>query len=209
MDAALARGFTAFKLKLGAGGLGADLAAIRAVREAVGPQAELMVDYNQALTIEEAIERGRALDAEGLTWIEEPTRADDYIGHARIAAAIETPIQLGENWWGTHDMEKSIAAGASQHAMFDAMKIGGASGWLRAAELAEQAALPVSTHVFPEISSHLLAATPTAHRLEYVDKVGPILSQPVHVQGGHVVLGRAPGAGVEWDERAIELVQNT
>jgi L-alanine-DL-glutamate epimerase-like enolase superfamily enzyme len=163
-EAALKLGFRAFKVKLGTGDLDADLKAVCAVREVIGPECELMVDYNQALTIEEAIERIRILDREPLVWVEEPTRADDYAGHARIAAAVETAIQLGESWWGPRDMEKSIAAGASQHAMFDAMKIGGVSGWLRAARLAETAALPVSTHVFPEISAHLLAVTPTGWR---------------------------------------------
>ncbi|MGH3098831.1 MAG: enolase C-terminal domain-like protein [Streptosporangiales bacterium] len=180
---ALALGFTAFKVKVGRSDLAADLETIRAVREAIGPDTELMVDYNQALPVEEAIHRGRQLDAEGLAWIEEPTRADD--------------------WWGVTDMEKSIAARASQHVMFDAMKIGGVSGWLRAARLARASALPVSTHVFPEFSAHLLAATPTAHRLEYVDKVGPILTNPVEVVAGQVSLSDRPGAGIEWDERAI------
>ena len=107
---AVARGFGGVKLKLGGGTLADDLDAIRAVRGAIGQRTELMVDYNQSLSVDEAIHRVRALDAKALTWIEEPTRADDYAGHARIAARARTPIALGENWWGPHDMEKSIAA---------------------------------------------------------------------------------------------------
>jgi Enolase C-terminal domain-like/Mandelate racemase / muconate lactonizing enzyme, N-terminal domain len=97
---AVARGFAGVKLKVGGGSLGQDLEAIRAVRAAIGSDAELMVDYNQSLPVAEALDRVRALDDEGLTWIEEPTRADDYRGHAEIAAAARTPIQLDENWWG-------------------------------------------------------------------------------------------------------------
>jgi mandelate racemase len=202
-EAALELGFHAFKVKLGTGDLDADLKAIGTVREVIGAERELMVDYNQSLTVEDAIERIRILDRERLVWVEEPTRADDHAGHARIAAAVETPIQLGESWWGPRDMEKSVAAGASQHAMFDAMKIGGVSGWLRAGRLAETAALPVSTHVFPEISAHLLAITPTRYRLEYVDKVGPILTEPVRLEAGRVHITDRPGIGIEWDEHAI------
>jgi mandelate racemase len=202
-EAAFELGFHAFKIKLGMGDLDADLKAIRTVREVIGAERELMVDYNQALTVEDAIDRIRILDRERLAWVEEPTRADDHAGHARIAAAVETPIQLGESWWGPRDMEKSVAAGASQHAMFDAMKIGGVSGWLQAARLAETAALPVSTHVFPEISAHLLAITPTRYRLEYVDKVGPILTEPVRLEAGRVLINDRPGIGIEWDEHAI------
>jgi mandelate racemase len=200
---ALELGFSAFKIKTGSGDLNADLAVVRAVRDVIGADCAQMVDYNQALTVSEAIDRIRVLDAEGLVWVEEPTRADDFAGHARIAAAVETPIQLGENWWGPNEMEKSIAAAASQHVMFDAMKIGGVSGWLRAARLAQAAALPVSTHVFPEISSHLLAVTPTRQWLEYVDKVGPILTDPVRVEDGRIVIPDQPGVGIEWDEQAV------
>jgi mandelate racemase len=193
----LARGFTALKLKVGPAG---DLDAIRAVRAAAGDGVRLMVDYNQSLGVEEALDRLPALDELGLHWIEEPTRADDYAGHARIAAAAETPIQLGENWWGPHDMEKSLAAQASDHVMLDAQKIGGVTGWLRAAQLT---GLPASSHTFPEISAHLLAVTPSAHYLEYLDHVGPILTEPVQVRDGHALIPERPGSGLEWDEAAV------
>jgi mandelate racemase len=163
-----------------------------------------MVDYNQSLSVGEALDRVRALDSDGLHWIEEPTRADDYQGHARIAAAARTAIQLGENWWGPHEMEKSIAARASDHVTLDAMKLGGVSGWLQAAALAEDAGLPASSHTFPEVSTHLLAVTPTCHRLEYLDHAGPILAEPVRVEGGLVLPSERPGSGVEWNEELIE-----
>jgi mandelate racemase len=193
-------GFTAFKLKVAGGG---ESAAIRAVREAAGDGARLMVDYNQSLTVDDAIGRARALDAHELHWIEEPTRADDYAGHARIAAAVKTPIQLGESWWGPQDMEKSIAARASDHVTLDAMKIGGITGWLRAARLAEEAGLPTSSHTFPEISAHLLAVTPTRHLLEYLDHAAPILAQPLEITDGHARIPDRPGIGLEWDEAAV------
>src|SRR6266545_6067468 len=99
-EAAVALGFTAIKLKLGWGELAADLEAIQAVRKAVGNEVDLMVDYNQSLSVTGGIDRVRVLDEQDLYWIEEPTRADDFVGHARIAEAARTAIQLGENWWG-------------------------------------------------------------------------------------------------------------
>ena len=199
-EQALERGFDAIKVKVGGGALADDLKAIRALRSAVGDGIDLMVDYNQSLSVDAAVERARALDDEGLYWIEEPTRADDFAGHARIAAAARTPIQLGENWWGVHDMEKSVAGAASDHAMFDAMKIGGVSGWLRAAALAERAGLPASSHAFPELSAQLLAATPTCHLLEYAGGAGSIALEPLRIEDGHAVIGGRPGSGLEWDE---------
>jgi mandelate racemase len=199
----LARGFTALKVKVGGRDLAADLAVVDALRAVAGDGVRLMVDYNQSLSVEEAIERARVLDGRGLHWIEEPTRADDDAGHARIAAAAETPIQLGENWWGPHDMARSIAAGASDHVMLDAVKIGGVTGWLQAAALARAAGLPASSHTFPEVSAHLLAVTPTAHYLEYLDHAGPLLTEPVRVRDGHVLVSDRPGSGVEWDEGVL------
>ena len=200
----IAPGFKAVKVRLGYPDLGTDLDVVRAVREAVGPEALLMADYNQSLSVTEAIRRAAALDGEGLYWIEEPTSADDYLGHARISRAAKTPIQMGENWWGPHEMAKSLAAGASDYVMPDAMKIGGVTGWLRAAALAESAGLPLSSHLFPELSAHLLAVTPTAHWLEYVDFANPILREPLKVEAGHALIPEAPGIGVSWDEESLK-----
>jgi mandelate racemase len=201
--AAVAGGFTAVKVKLGRGSLEDDLEVIRTVREAVGDEVALMVDYNQSLTVAEALHRGRALEGEGLTWIEEPVEADDYTGHASVARELHTPIQLGENWWGPKDMAQSIAANGSDYATFDAVRIGGVTGWLRAAALAEVAGLPVSSHRFPEVSASLLAATPVAHWLEFVDTVSPVLAHPLHVEGGRARVPSEPGLGLAWDEDAV------
>jgi mandelate racemase len=197
--AALARGFRAVKLKVGPA---TDLAAIETVRAVIG-DADLMVDYNQSLSIEQALERIPRLDEQGLAWIEEPTLAEDFAGHARIAAAARTLIQLGENWWGVADMEKSIAAQASDHVMLDAMKIGGVSGWLRSAELAARAQLPTSSHTFPEISAHLLAVTPTCHRLEYLGHANRILREPLQIEDGYALPADRAGSGIEWDEELL------
>jgi mandelate racemase len=117
---------------------------IRAIRAAAGDDVAIMVDYNQCLTPADAVQRLRVLDDLGLTWIEEPTLAHDYQGHA-LAARV--PIQCGENWWGTQDLRHAIDAYASDYVMFDVMKIGGVTGWMRAASLAEIHGIPVSSQV--------------------------------------------------------------
>jgi len=200
-------GFEAIKVKIGRSDLAADLEVIHAVRSAVGDHVKLMVDYNQSLSVSEAITRVRALDELGLYWIEEPVRADDFEGHARIADASRTAIQLGENWWGPHDMEKSLRAHASDHVMLDVMKLGGVTGWLRAAALAEAHKLPASSHAFVEFSAHLLGVTPTAHWLEYLDHAGPILEEPIRIQRGRAEIPDRPGSALEWnEERLAQLI---
>ena len=196
-------GFTAIKVRLGYPTLAEDVAVVRAVRRAVGDGVALMSDYNQALLPPEAERRARMLDAERLTWIEEPVRFDDYAGCARVAAAAATPIQIGENCWGAHDMQKALDARACDYFMPDLAKIGGVSGWLRAAALAEPIGLPISTHLFPEVSAHLMCVTPTAHWLEYVDWANGILAEPLAIRDGRAIVPERPGNGLAWDEAAV------
>jgi len=202
-EQAVTGGFTAVKVKLGRGDLNADLATIRAVRRAVGDSVAIMVDYNQSLSVPEAVNRIRVLDDLGLYWIEEPTRADDDSGHARIAATARTPIQLGENWAGPREMARGLTAATSDYGTLDAMKIGGVTGWLRVAALADTAAIPVSSHTFGELSAHLLAVTPTAHWLEYLDHAGSLLTEPLRIHNGHAIASSRPGNGLRWDEDRI------
>jgi mandelate racemase len=197
------RGFKGVKAKIGYPNLKEDLEVIRAMRAAVGDDVAIMVDYNQTLTPAEAVQRLRVLDEEGLTWVEEPTLAHDYQGHALIAREIETPIQCGENWWGAQDLRHALEAHASDYVMFDVMKIGGVTGWLRAASLAEAHNSRVSSHLWPEISAQLLCATATAHWLEYADWWNAILAEPLRIESGIAIFQEAAGTGVEWNEQGI------
>jgi mandelate racemase len=199
-----APGFRAIKVRLGYSDLKTDIAVVRAVKRSIGDETQLMSDYNQALAVPEAIQRIQALADEGLYWIEEPTLADDYVGYARIRSKARTSIQMGENWWGPHEMAKCVTAGACDLGMPDAMKIGGVTGWLRAAAIAEAAGLPLSSHLFPEISVHLLAASPTCHWLEYVDWAAPILKEPLRIEGGHAIAPDVPGSGISWNETDVD-----
>jgi mandelate racemase len=181
-----------------------DLRAVRAVRKAIGDSVNLMSDFNQALSVHEAIRRGHMLDDEGLVWIEEPVRQDDYEGCAKVARELKTPIQIGENFASAHEMLAALKAGACDLVMPDAQRIGGVTGWLRAAALAHAQGVEMSTHLFSEVSAHLMTVTPTAHWLEYVDWANPVLQQPLQIKDGHVLTSERPGSGVEWDENAVK-----
>lgn len=196
-------GFKAVKAKIGYPTAQEDLAVVRAMRSAVGPDIGIMVDYNQSLLPTEAIERIRVLDEQGLLWVEEPTLAHDYAGHAAIAAAVQTPIQAGENWWGPADMRLAIQARATDYLMPDVMKIGGVTGWMQAASLAATESLRVSNHLWPEISAQLMCCTPTAHWLEYSDWWNPVLVSPLVIEDGFAQPGDEPGSGLRWNETAV------
>jgi mandelate racemase len=208
-EALLDHGFRAVKLRLGRPTAEADLAEVRAVRRRLPDSVALMADYNQGLTVTEAIQRGQALDDEGLYWIEEPTRHDDYAGCARIAAALKTPVQIGENFAGAPAMATALAGRACDYVMPDLERIGGVTGWQRAAALASAAGIEMSSHIFPETSAHLLAATPTCHWLEYVDWAAPSLAEPLQISDGMALVPNRPGSGVSWDEDAVKRYRIT
>lgn len=196
-------GFRALKVRLGRASAAEDLAAVRAVRAAVGDDVELVVDYNQGLDLAAALTRCRALDDEGVTWIEEPLRYDDLDGHARLARDTRTPIMLGENFYGTRPMLDAIRSGACDLIMPDLGRIGGVTGWLRAAAMAEVTGMPMSSHLYPEVSAQLLRVTPTAGWLEWQNWADPVLARPPLVRDGHAQPPDVPGNGLVWDEDAV------
>lgn len=200
----LARGFRAVKLRLGYPTLEEDLAALRAVKKRLGSEIAVMIDYNQALSLAQALERGRALDQEGIYWLEEPIRHDDYAGNATLVRELKTPIQIGENFSESSAMAVALAAGAADYVMPDLERIGGVTGWLRAAALAATHRIEMSSHLFPEVSAHLLAATPTAHFLEYMDWADKILAEPLEIVDGFAVVPQRPGNGLAWDAKAVK-----
>jgi mandelate racemase len=203
-DALLARGFRAVKLRLGYPTFAEDLAAVRAVKKVIPQGTALLVDYNQALDLADAQARGRALDDEDIAWLEEPIRHDDYRGAALLARELRVPIQIGENFNGPNDMQIALDASACDYVMPDLERIGGVTGWQRAAALAATRQIRMSSHLYPEISAHLLAATPTAHYLEYVDWADKILAEPLEIEDGHALIPSRPGNGMDWNEKGVE-----
>ena len=196
-------GFRALKLRLGRADHKDDLATIEAVRTAIGHDVELMVDYNQGLSLGEALRRCHSIDELGLGWIEEPLVYDNLEGYARLAAELKTPIQIGENFYGPRDLYTALRMKACDLVMPDFMRIGGVTGWLRAVSIASAAGIPVSTHLYPEIAAHMMRVTEAAHWLEWQDWANPLIREPYDVRDGHLLIPDRPGIGIEWDENAV------
>jgi mandelate racemase len=198
----LEQGFRGIKIKGGDGDAANDERVVKGVRALLGPDVALMIDFNQSLDPEEAIRRIERLEPYGLHWIEEPVPQENLSGHAKVRAASPTPIQAGENWWFPRGFAEAIALGASDFIMPDVMKVGGVTGWLQVAGQASAASIPMSSHLFAETSAHLLAVTPTAHWLEYLDFASTILVSPAEIIDG-TITARGPGLGLEWNETAV------
>lgn len=196
-------GFRALKLRLGRERVADDLATIEAVREAVGADMKLMVDFNQGLHLGEALERCHAIDDLDLAWIEEPIVYDNFTGYAQLAAELRTPIQIGENFYGPRDLYMALQMKACDYVMPDFMRIGGVTGWLKAAAIAGAAGVPISTHLYPEVAANVMRVTETAHWLEWQDWAAPVLQRPYEVRDSQLHIPDVPGVGMEWNEDVV------
>jgi mandelate racemase len=203
LEKSVTSGFKAIKIKLGAGDVESDLAIVAEVRKTIGNGVRLMLDFNQSQSTASAVDRIRRLQDFDLTWVEEPVAAEDLVGHRAVRRRVRpVPIQTGKNWWFPQGMANAIAAGASDLAMVDIMKIGGITGWMSAMAQAEAAALPLSNHTFVEASAHVMAVSPTASWFEYLDIAGAVLAERLLPVDG-MVTARGPGLGLDWDEHAV------
>jgi mandelate racemase len=190
-------GFTGLKLRLGRDRIREDMVTLEAVRRAVGEDMQLMVDFNQGLNLGDALQRCHAIDDFGLAWIEEPIVYDNLDGYTQLAAELKTPLQIGENFYGPRDLHKALQSKACDFVMPDFMRIGGVTGWLRAAAIAGTAGVPISTHLYPEVAAHVMRVTETAHWLEWQDWAGPILQKPYEIKDSLLHIPDVPGIGLE------------
>ena len=195
--------FEGLKLRLGRERISEDLATIDEVRKKVGDDVRLMVDFNQGLDLAEAMDRCRGIDDLGLAWIEEPIVYDNLDGYAKLAADLKTPVQMGENFYGPRELHKALQRNACDLVMPDFMRIGGVTGWMRAAAIAAAWGVPMSTHLYPEVAAHVMRATETAHWLEWQDWADPILQRPYEVKESRLLIPDVPGVGLEWDEDVV------
>ncbi len=196
-------GFKHIKIRLGRTHFNDDVAAVRAVRNVIGPEMAVSVDFNQALPAHRAYQICRALDNENLAWIEEPVTYDDYELQARLAAKLVTPLQTGETMWHWRVAARAMQMRACDYIMPDILRIGGVTGWLRVAQAAALTSTPMSSHLSPEFSAHVLAATPTRHWLEFMDWGQDLLETPLLPHQGLVRPNETPGAGVDFREAAL------
>ena len=195
--------FTSLKLRLGRAKAADDMAAVNAVRRAAGDDVNLMCDFNQGQTLGDALMRCHALNDQGLYWFEEPIPYDEMSGYAQLTRELATPVQLGENFYGPRALSEALEAHAGDYVMPDLMRIGGVTGWLRSAAIAGASGVPMSTHLYPEVSAHLMRVTETAHWLEWQDWCNPILAEPYTLKDGHLLIPDRPGNGVDWNEEAV------
>lgn len=197
------QGFTAMKFRLGGiTDVTAAVARTRALREAVGPDVDLLVDANWAWTVDQAVELGRALAPFGLRWLEDPLPADDVDGLRQIAAAVPVPLCAGETYHAPHQFRELLDTRAVGTVMID-LEVGGVTEWLRIAEIAAGYDVPVASHTCTEVSAHVVAAAGNATAVEYVPWARALFTDPLPLRAGRLALPDRPGLGLELDDAAL------
>ena len=207
-DDNLAKGFRAIKMKVGRPRLSEDVARVQAMREHLGADFPLMVDANMRWSADEAIRAARALQPCGLTWLEEPTIPDDIAGHVRIVREGGLPIATGENMHTLHEFQNMIAAGGVTFPEPDVTVVGGVSGFMKVARVAEAANLPVTSHGAHDITVHCLAACPNRSYLEAhgfgLDKY---IADPLVIEEGFALAPDRPGHGIVFDWEGLAALR--
>ena len=202
-----ARGWPGVKLKVGKPRASEDLERLRAVREAVGPEMDIMVDANQSMTYAEARRRARMFEEVDVFWFEEPLPAEDITGHARLAVSTSVPVAVGESLYSTSHFREYLQSGGAGVVQVDAARIGGITPWLKTAHLAEAFNVRVAPHFLMELHVSLAAAVPNALYVEHIPQLRAITTEEIRVVGGHAVPPSKPGIGIAWDRGAMEKMR--
>jgi len=200
-----AAGYRAYKMRAGLPEWRQDVERVGAVREALEPGVALMVDVNQAWSVEEALAAGRELEDLGLAWIEEPVDAQDMEGQARLARELRTPVAAGETLWGVRGFTALLAAGGVDVVQLDLMRCGGITPFLQIAAMVEAAGAPVASHMFTAAAAHLLAGMPCAQAAEHLPSwFDPLFEQGPRIVDGRLLPGEGPGLGTTLSRAALE-----
>jgi L-alanine-DL-glutamate epimerase-like enolase superfamily enzyme len=200
----VAQGFRAMKMRLGLPDPRADIARVRAVREAIGPGVKLMADANQGLSESQAIRLGRMLEEFDLTWFEEPLPAWDLDGLARVAAALDTPIASGETEYTRYGFRRMLELRSADILMPDLQRVGGVSEFVRVGHMAESHDVAVSSHLFPETSIQVLGGLSNSCFLEYMPWFSQLYNEALEFDAGDALVPERPGWGFTFNHDRVQ-----
>jgi len=206
--AAKAKGFGGAKIKIGRPHVAEDVERLRAVREAVGADWDIMTDANQGFTLAEAIRRARHLEALDIAWFEEPLPADDLASHVELARHTSVPIAVGESLYSASQFKDYLQAGACSIVQVDVARIGGITSWLKVAHLAETFNVPVCPHFLMELHVGLCCAVPNSRWVEYIPQLDSITRTQLAIRDGRAYPSSEPGLGIDWDWDAIARMRD-
>lgn len=197
-------GFKGAKLKVGKPSPSEDYSRLAAVREAVGNQFEIMTDFNQSQSVDEAIRRAHCFRELDLAWIEEPLPADNILAHVRLVQSTAIPIAIGESVYSLRQFKDYLHSGGCSIVQADVARVGGITPWLKIAALAEAYDVPVCPHFLMELHVSLSCAVQNGRYVEFIPQLDTITHSGLIVEQGMAVAPNEPGIGISWDWNAIK-----
>lgn len=205
----VASGFRAVKMRVGDKPAEVEIERVNAVREAIGPGVNLMVDVNWAWDKSQAIRLGRRLEELGIYWLEDPVSVEATEHLPEIAQALAVPVCAGETISHKFGFRRLFENRSVDIAMIDLQRVGGVTEWTRVAALAQAWHLPVVSHLFWEIDVHLVASAPNGLLVEYMPWWEPMFRAGPKIIDGRVSLPARPGLGLELHEEAVSRMEIT
>lgn len=203
-DQFIQQGFTSMKLRVGSNNWLDDIERATQLRNAVGPDIEILADANQSLTAKQAIHLGRALGELNIGWLEEPTPAHDLAGHAEVRAKLDMPIASGETEYTRFGMRDMINAKACDILMPDLQRMGGVTEFRKVAALAASFDIPISSHLFTEHSLAIAGSTLNCISVEHMPWFSELFNEEMELSGGELVVPERPGSGFTFNNDAIK-----
>jgi D-arabinonate dehydratase len=206
LESQAAEGFTAYKTKVGNKLLEEEAERLYVIREAIGSDADLFIDANQAWTVNEAITAVDELSEFDPSWVEEPISEFNIDGHPRVAERIDPPLATGEMFYRPERFGYLFKNGGIEVAQPDLIRAGGVTGQLDVARQAASYDVPFAPHFYYSISAHLVSAAPTGWIIEYIPEydIAPALETPPTIDDGYLELSDEPGHGYAIDREARE-----
>ena len=197
-------GFAAMKLRVGGETeIDKEIERFNSVRDAVGPDVDIMIDVNQAWDLNTAISFGRRIDSQSAYWLEDPVDHQDIDGLAVLADKLDTPVVAGEYHYGIIPFRSMLEKKSVDIVMVDLLRVGGLTQWVKVAHLAEIFNVPVVSHLATEVLVHAVAAVPNGLMVEHMPWTFPLFRDVPVVANGTITVSDLPGLGLEFDEGTI------
>lgn len=198
------QGFRAMKMNMGDKPFKAEIERLKAVREAVGEDIDILIDVNWAWTVAETIKIGREIERYQAYWIEDPLDSDDPDQLSQVSQALGVPLAAGETYCTKYEFRNLIEKRAADILIIDLQRVGGITEWLKVATVAETWNLPVASHLFHDFSMHLIAAIPNGLFVEYMPWWDVIYQEPPQVKDGYIEIPKVAGLGFDLDPEALK-----